>query len=451
MRPSTTAFLSLVSGALAIFRRDGLSTTSDVTVSTIWIVPSAKEEAFNTTLVFGQSIDVVWASGVSNDTADLWVAAFDYDDGDSFAQLLTKEIDLSTGGSFNWTVNIPEPQLDATPHYVLTFKTARADFQFDPTDPGLPSPGISVVSSDFYDDDGDGDGGDDTSGDDGLDDTGDDNGGHAGSGTGDFQVTTNATCGGTLTCIGSTFGNCCSQHNFCGSTSDYCGDGCLPAFGACGAAAVVTTTATGSDPTSTPTSTSTPGANGHRPSSNGGSTLSVAASAGIATAVSVSVVGMSLLGFFWIRRYRQLRQRGKTASDYAGSSSSGSSGSPAYSGRAYPPRPYLMLETGRNPSISSSHFSVGGGGGGGGGMPPSTPGKSIYASPVEMRTSAPPMVSAMALSATATPHPGTEAFIPSRPPPPVPRSVFEMEGSEGPYRYGQSPPAELDGGMYDKI
>ncbi|KAF1837299.1 glycoside hydrolase/deacetylase [Decorospora gaudefroyi] len=50
------------------------------------------------------------------------------------------------------------------------------------------------------------------------------------------KVTTDATCGGTsgYTCLGSSFGNCCSSAGWCGSTSAYCGSGCQSGFGNCG-------------------------------------------------------------------------------------------------------------------------------------------------------------------------------------------------------------------------
>ncbi|KAI9821948.1 MAG: hypothetical protein M1827_002530 [Pycnora praestabilis] len=46
-------------------------------------------------------------------------------------------------------------------------------------------------------------------------------------------VSTDATCGTTNTCLGSSFGNCCSQHGWCGSTADYCGTGCQAIAGTC--------------------------------------------------------------------------------------------------------------------------------------------------------------------------------------------------------------------------
>lgn len=48
-----------------------------------------------------------------------------------------------------------------------------------------------------------------------------------------LRVSVDGSCGGGVTCQGSTFGNCCSSHSFCGSTSAYCGAGCQPPFGSC--------------------------------------------------------------------------------------------------------------------------------------------------------------------------------------------------------------------------
>ncbi|KAF2746692.1 carbohydrate-binding module family 18 protein, partial [Sporormia fimetaria CBS 119925] len=49
------------------------------------------------------------------------------------------------------------------------------------------------------------------------------------------DISTNARCGGTdgYTCLGSVFGDCCSQYGYCGSSTPYCGTGCQPGFGEC--------------------------------------------------------------------------------------------------------------------------------------------------------------------------------------------------------------------------
>jgi hypothetical protein len=61
-------------------------------------------------------------------------------------------------------------------------------------------------------------------------------------------VSKTARCGASfgVTCRGSTFGNCCSEHGYCGSTSAYCGKGCQSGYGACNAASPV------SNPPATP-------------------------------------------------------------------------------------------------------------------------------------------------------------------------------------------------------
>lgn len=65
------------------------------------------------------------------------------------------------------------------------------------------------------------------------------------------NVSNDGTCGtqGGKTCTGSTFGNCCSQYGWCGSTTDHCGTGCNAAFGTC----------TSTPPTTPPASISTDG------------------------------------------------------------------------------------------------------------------------------------------------------------------------------------------------
>ncbi|KAI8936841.1 hypothetical protein NX059_006078 [Plenodomus lindquistii] len=73
--------------------------------------------------------------------------------------------------------------------------------------------------------------------------------------TGTHKVTTDATCGGTnqFTCLGSSFGNCCSAAGYCGTTADYCGTGCQSGFGNCGSNGVASSAAA----TSTRAATST--------------------------------------------------------------------------------------------------------------------------------------------------------------------------------------------------
>ncbi|KAK0627373.1 hypothetical protein B0T14DRAFT_135275 [Immersiella caudata] len=55
-----------------------------------------------------------------------------------------------------------------------------------------------------------------------------------GGGASQLDVTVNGQCGGGLTCLGSAFGDCCSEHGWCGSSADHCGPKCQAAFGRCG-------------------------------------------------------------------------------------------------------------------------------------------------------------------------------------------------------------------------
>lgn len=75
--------------------------------------------------------------------------------------------------------------------------------------------------------------------------------------TGSLTVSTDGTCANGNTCLGSTFGNCCSQHGFCGSTSDYCGDGCQAFYGDCDGSSASSTTTTTTKTTTTTTKATT--------------------------------------------------------------------------------------------------------------------------------------------------------------------------------------------------
>ncbi|KAK0639608.1 hypothetical protein B0T16DRAFT_440080 [Cercophora newfieldiana] len=62
------------------------------------------------------------------------------------------------------------------------------------------------------------------------------------------SVSTDGTCGGSVTCVGSRFGRCCSTHGYCGSSADHCGEGCQLGFGECGDGNGVPPEAPTSDP-----------------------------------------------------------------------------------------------------------------------------------------------------------------------------------------------------------
>ncbi|KAI9369826.1 hypothetical protein BJX61DRAFT_545212 [Aspergillus egyptiacus] len=50
-------------------------------------------------------------------------------------------------------------------------------------------------------------------------------------------ISTTGSCGATLTsnitCLDSTYGDCCSRNGYCGGNSSYCGTGCQAEFGRC--------------------------------------------------------------------------------------------------------------------------------------------------------------------------------------------------------------------------
>lgn len=50
-----------------------------------------------------------------------------------------------------------------------------------------------------------------------------------------IKISQDGSCGGKkgLTCLGSMFGNCCRQYGFCGSSQGCCGAGCNAQFGKC--------------------------------------------------------------------------------------------------------------------------------------------------------------------------------------------------------------------------
>ncbi|CCU74383.1 unnamed protein product [Blumeria hordei] len=51
---------------------------------------------------------------------------------------------------------------------------------------------------------------------------------------GSMKVSADGECGGPQTCLGSTYGNCCSQFGFCGDSDTHCGYGCMEGYGTCG-------------------------------------------------------------------------------------------------------------------------------------------------------------------------------------------------------------------------
>ncbi|EPE08703.1 chitin binding protein [Ophiostoma piceae UAMH 11346] len=376
-------------------KRDLPADSEDI-VSPIWAVPNSTQKPYTTTLREGDWVNLEWEGGTANDTVDLWLASSDFTKF-HFSQLIT------TDGEFNWTVHVPEAQLYATPQYTLMFKTARSDFEFNSSDPGFPSPGVVILppgagllnTTAPTHNEKDHDHGDDESESDGESESGDEEDDEKdekdAAGVSGLLVSSNATCGGTLTCIGSAFGNCCSQFNFCGSTSAYCEAGCRSGLGDCdprflSVAATAASNSTGQPPPH----------------------LSAGATAGVATAIGVSVLGMGILSWFWLRRFRRKQRQQKIerqiqTAKYFGDDSGGT--------MAKPQRPYTSADATRAAGLPA-------------------PSKAYYAG--AMRPSRPTSThSSKRSSMASTPRRQSE--------------IFEMQGGEKPYEYGRSPPAELYG------
>ncbi|KAF4624626.1 hypothetical protein G7Y89_g13544 [Cudoniella acicularis] len=67
-----------------------------------------------------------------------------------------------------------------------------------------------------------------------------------------LKPSVDGSCGKDATCLGSTFGPCCSSYGWCGSTSEYClpSNGCQAGFGACtGSLATTASPSSSSSPT----------------------------------------------------------------------------------------------------------------------------------------------------------------------------------------------------------
>jgi hypothetical protein len=48
-----------------------------------------------------------------------------------------------------------------------------------------------------------------------------------------LKVSSDGSCGNGTTCTGSGFGDCCSEHGWCGDSQDYCNEFCQLQWGIC--------------------------------------------------------------------------------------------------------------------------------------------------------------------------------------------------------------------------
>ncbi|KAJ5468490.1 hypothetical protein N7475_006242, partial [Penicillium sp. IBT 31633x] len=107
---------------------------------------------FEETWYIGDTIHVRWAGWNSTFTSDLmdntteaqlYVVAWN-PDYSSYSSLLSSKRDISTDGSYDWTVNIDDKYLLETKEYSFTFVPQGK--QFEPHGPHISSPGFSVKS-----------------------------------------------------------------------------------------------------------------------------------------------------------------------------------------------------------------------------------------------------------------------------------------------------------------
>jgi len=131
----------------------------------LWKFPDGARTDFSQTFYAGQFVNISWSGGFNTSYSDLWITAWDYDENNSFAQLLTSRssrrpiplrrreaanrevemVDLTVDGSYLWTVDIPTPQLAASPKFLLKFKPFTNNYQFDTAAKSLNSPGFLVA------------------------------------------------------------------------------------------------------------------------------------------------------------------------------------------------------------------------------------------------------------------------------------------------------------------
>ncbi|CAI9629312.1 unnamed protein product [Alternaria burnsii] len=171
-----------------------------------------------------------------------------------------------------------------------------------------------------------------------------------------LKVSKDGSCGGKSgsTCLKSVFGNCCSQYGYCGSSNAYCGSGCNPAFGSCSSSSSVSPT------TAHPTSTSTRvTATASSPATKPG-VQKISTNARCGNAYQASPLGMTCAGSKWGNCCSQYSYCGSTDT-YCGSgcqpgfgNCKPASSSPSSTPAKAPVAPSSVLSTMRIPVVPSS-------------------------------------------------------------------------------------------------
>ncbi|KAF2183975.1 hypothetical protein K469DRAFT_689715 [Zopfia rhizophila CBS 207.26] len=115
--------------------------------SVLWNVPAGSKGDFYNTFSAGQSVPLSWNAYPDNASAphDLWVTTYDYQT-NPYSIFILANVDLSQSGSFTWTINITDSQLQHDAKYVLRFKPlANPRTFYDVNFAELSSPGILIL------------------------------------------------------------------------------------------------------------------------------------------------------------------------------------------------------------------------------------------------------------------------------------------------------------------
>jgi len=179
---------------------------------------------------------------------------------------------------FTWNVSIPLAEIDALSSQFRFHFKPNIDNNYDPSTDDLPSPGFLITQ--------------DASSSGGGSGSGDSGGGSTAYLPNGMSTSTDGSCGGTVSCQGFAYGDCCNAAGYCGGSSDYCGSGCQSAFGRCSS-----TNATGTAANSgIATGQVSPG-------------LPVGAQAGIGVGVVGAVIAVAGLSFFLVTRHKKRQSR----------------------------------------------------------------------------------------------------------------------------------------------
>lgn len=89
--------------------------------------------------------------------------------------------------------------------------------------------------------------------------------------------------GGSQTCIGSEFGDCCSPQGWCGATDQHCGAGCILGYGLCGIG---------------PVSSATPNATSGSSTASSGTTPTISLIPTVQTTITITALSSTVLTFF---------------------------------------------------------------------------------------------------------------------------------------------------------